>query len=177
MSKQIVLVNFNEEAYLKVEEIVTKDNIQSNSISGDLDIIFKDAFKQSENTFDEQKDKYILFNEFDNEEITSLYKEITKFITDSFILVKLMDNNSQLQLQELLTEVSKEDELMRRYYHLETLFKAINIIDPVLFDEADKLKIMSAYSVYKNDTYELEEINESIKMMEELIKDKENNQK
>jgi ribosomal silencing factor RsfS len=172
MNKQIVLVNYNLKDYNVISNMVMEHGISCNSIDGSLDIKFNQAFKQEKNIFKDSKDKFILFNELDNDQITDIYKKIKELVKDEIILVKLMDNNSQMKLAELLIEVSKEDELMRRYYHLETLFKAINIIDPSIFDEADRLKIMSAYSVYKNDTYQLEDINNSIKMMEELIKSK-----
>jgi ribosomal silencing factor RsfS len=174
MNKQIVLVNYSLNDYNTISNMAKIESINCRCIEGDLDIKFNQAFKQEKNSFNDLKDKYILFNQLDNDQITDIYKKIKELVKDEFILVKLMDNNSQMKLGELLIEVSLEDELMRRYYHLETLFKAINIIDPSVFDQSERLKITSAYSVYKNDTYQLENINNSIKMMEELIKSKSN---
>ena len=171
MTKKIVMVNFSHDDYGSVSDLVTSDGIKCISIDGDSEIIFRDAFTQA-NAYNEKDDKYILFSDFDNEEITALYNGVRKLFDHDFILVKLMENNAEMQLRELLAEVSREDLLMKRYYYLEKLFKAINIMEPALFDEADRKKIMYAYSIYKNETFELDGINEAVGMMEELIRSK-----
>ena len=133
---------------------------------------FKEVFEVEKNSFIQgDGNKYLLFDGLDNDKMAALYEEIAAIINDKIIVVKLLPSNQNWLVSDLLKEVTEEDQIMRRYYQLESLLKKINSLELTNVSKDAKTKIMSAYQVYKKDDYNLEEINQAITDLNQVLKD------